>query len=403
MALFRASVIGTEPAGRGLFAVELDQTAFYPTGGGQPHDTGSLAGADVVDVKEAGDGRIVHMVRCGEAPAGEIEGRVDWRRRFDHMQQHTGQHILSRAFVEVAGASTRSFHLGGSSCTIDIDLTEATGDTIREAETLANEIVFRDRPVVIDSVPAENAGRIAQDMDLVRELALKPGDPIRIIRIDDFDETPCGGTHVGRAGEVGCVSIRGWERFKGGTRVTFYCGARVVAAMRDLAGIVDGCVSRLSVRPEEIPQTLDRLREQAGDARRTIRTLSEALAGAEAVALDATARDAGPCRVVVEVFDERDEDELQLLARKITASPGRIALLATVDRDSGKAAFVFARSGDGVTEEIRMGDLISAVCRARGGNGGGGPTLARGGGVPAAEARSAIDEAFEQIADQVGS
>ena len=398
---FTATVTAVEPGPGGLFAVELDQTAFYPTGGGQPHDTGHLSGSPVVDVQEAGDGRILHLVRADTPPSGDVAGEIDWPRRFDHMQQHTGQHILSRAFVDTAGASTRSFHLGESICTIDIDRMELGDALAREAEARANEIVFSDSPVEVELIDPACAPQLAADMNLARELALKPGDPIRIIRIDRFDETPCGGTHVRRAGEVGAVVIRRWERFKGGTRVWFVCGGRVVRAMRDLGEVVDACVGRLSVQPAELPPAIARLQEQLGDARRTAKVLNEALVSAEAIARDASARPAGVCRVLVELFPGRPADDLQLLARKYVQSASRVALLASTDAEGGTSTLVFARSDTGGAAFLRMGEILSAICRGHGGKGGGGAALARGGGVRAGDAAACLEEGFRIISAQL--
>jgi len=405
MARCTARILSAVPAAGGLTEVELDRTVFYPTGGGQPHDTGMLAGLPVVDVSEAGEGRIRHMVRAGDRGPdlhGEVSLEVDWRRRFDHMQQHTGQHILSQAFARSAGAATTSFHLGARECTIDIELPEASEAIVRRAEAIANGIVFSDAGVSIRSLPADEAGRVAAGMNLVRELALAPGEPIRIIVVGDFDETPCGGTHVRRAGEVGCVAIRSWERSKGGTRVTFVCGGRVVTEFAALAGVVDACVARLSARPPELAAAVDRLVTQLGEARREGKALSEALAGCEAVALDASARDAGKARVVVETFFARGAGEVQELARKYVQSPARVALLAIEEPGDGKTSLVFARSAVGLPDGVRMGEILSAVCSARGGRGGGSDALARG-WVPGPETQSALDEAYAALKERLGA
>ena len=403
---FTARVVTARPGSEGLISLELDRTAFYPTGGGQPHDTGTLGGLPVMDVREESDGRIVHVVAAGgsgAAPSGQIEGRIDWRRRFDHMQQHTGQHILSRAFVETAGAATRSFHLGDATCTIDIDLAEPTESLIREAEARCNEVIFGDETVALEHLPPGDAPRLAADMNLARELALKPGDPIRVIKIGGFDETPCGGTHVRRSGEVGAVAIRSFVKFKGGTRVSFLCGARIVRAVADLGSVVDACVARLSAQPPELPGAIDRLQEQLVDARRMAKALNEALVGAEAVARDASARLAGSLRAIVEVFPGRPIEDLQLLAQKYTSSGARLALLAATDEVTGKASVIFARSEQGTPADLKMGDLVAMVCRARGGKGGGGATLARGGGIPALQAEAALEEAFILLSSRLTS
>jgi alanyl-tRNA synthetase len=398
---FTATVTAAEPVSAGLFAVELDRTLFYPTGGGQPHDTGRLAGKPVVDVHEGGDGRILHLVSAESPPSGEVAGEIDWVRRFDHMQQHTGQHILSRAFVEMAGAATKSFHLGEGLCTIDIDRTELDAAMARSVEARTNEIVFSDPPVEVDLIDAARAPQLAADMNLARDLALKPGDPIRMVRVGRFDETPCGGTHVRRAGEVGAVAIRRWERFKGGTRVAFVCGGRVVRVMRELGEVVDACVARLSVQPAELPLALDRIQDQLGETRRTVKALNEALVGAEAMAREASARPVGACRVLVELFAGRPAEDLQLLARKYVEAGSRFALLAATDPDAGKTTLVFARSAAGVPAEMSMGEILSAICGAHGGKGGGGAALARGGGMPAGEAGICLEEAFQVISSRL--
>ncbi len=407
---FTARVVAARAGPEGLLSLELDRTAFYPTGGGQPHDTGTLGGLSVVDVREEGDGRIVHIVKMGgetggqgETPSGQIEGCVNWRRRFDHMQQHTGQHILSRAFVEAAGAATRSFHLGDATCTIDVELADPSEELIRETEARGNEVIFGDEPVAIEQLPPGDAPRLAADLNLARELALKPGDPIRVIRIGGFDETPCGGTHVRRSGEVGAVAIRSFERFKGGTRVSFLCGGRVVRALAGLGSAVDACVVKLSAQPAELPGAIARLQEQLADARRMAKTLNEALVGAEAVARDASARLAGSLRAIVEVFPGRPIEDLQLLAQKYTSSGARLALLAATDEASGKASLIFARSEQGTPADLKMGDLVAMVCRARGGKGGGGATLARGGGIPAHQAEAALEEVFILLSSRLTS
>ncbi len=394
---FRARVLAAATAGEDLMEVELDRTAFYPTGGGQPHDTGRLGDRAVVDVKESDDGRVLHVVKSTEAPAGEVDGAIDWTRRFDHMQQHSGQHILSRAFVQIAGAATRSFHLGAAACTIDIDLADPQPALMRRAERLANDVIFGDAPVTVRTVPADELPTLPAAADLTREMGIRPGDPMRIIQIGAFDENPCGGTHVARSGEVGCVAVRSWERFKSGTRVSFLCGGRVVKEVERLGTLADACGARLSVPLEEIPAALLRMQEQSAEARREIRGLSEALATADAAALDAGARSLGACRVAVSVLEGHGADSVQRVAQKFTASPGRVALLAVgID---GMANLVFARAREGVPASMDMGRLMTRVCGTHQGRGGGRPELARGGGFACAQAAAALEQAFHLLED----
>ncbi len=400
---FDARVTASTPPVDGVISIELDRTAFYPTGGGQPHDTGRIAGLPVIDVCEDGRSGIVHLLRAGTVPSGDVKCEIDWARRFDHMQQHTGQHILSKAFIDVAGAATRSFHMGEMACSIDLEVAVTDETKVRRAEALANEIVFGDSPVTVEQIPAEEASRLQEETTLFRDLALKPGDPVRLIKIGAFDETPCGGTHVRRSGEVGVVAVRSWEKFKGGTRVTFACGGRVVKMLGDLGRVVDQCVGKLSARPEELPDAVERLQELVGEGRRELKDLGGRLAGLEAAALDSSARAIGSCRVVLRTFQDRTADYVMTLARRIADSAGRIALLAAIDGRGGTTTLVFTRSAEGTPSGLKMGETLARVCSGRGGRGGGGATFARGGGIPPAAAGEALEEALVIVASHIES
>ncbi len=200
-------------------AVVLDKTAFYPASGGQPCDTGFLGDVAVVEVEESQSGAITHIL-ASEVPAGSLRGRIDWDRRFDHMQQHSGQHILSQAFLKTAGAGTASFHLGRETSTIDIEVARPSAEEIAAAESLASGIVFEDRPISVLNVGRQRLGELG-----VRKESQREGE-IRVIDIEGFDRSPCGGTHVRRTGEIGLIAILSWEHYKGMTRVEFVCGAR---------------------------------------------------------------------------------------------------------------------------------------------------------------------------------
>jgi alanyl-tRNA synthetase len=397
---FRARVTRLQTAEEGSAFIELDRSAFYPTGGGQPFDTGRLGGLLVVDVQDAGDGRILHQVRCERedlpAAGAEVDCEVDWARRFDHMQQHTGQHILSRACE-----ATRSFHLGERLCTIDIGLADPSAAVLKRAEALCNETIGSNVPVTVSLRPADDAPRIAQEAGTSRDLALKPGDPVRLVAVGAFDETPCGGTHVAASGQVGGVFVRTWERFKGGTRVTFVCGGRIVAEAARLAEVVDRCSARLSAPAEAMEEAVARIQEQVAAARRRLNTMSGNLATLESQALERTARETGGWRVIQSVVEQRGAEDLQRLAQACTAAPGRMALLAAASGD-GSAVLIFARSAEGPCPAPRMGELLSGACAAFGGRGGGGATLARGGGISAAVAGQALEVAWGLLREKTG-
>jgi len=253
---FVAQVAASGPGPDGLTDVVLDQTAFYPTGGGQPHDTGVLAGLLVVDVFER-DSEIVHRVK-GDPVSGQVEGRVDWARRLDHRQQHTGQHILSRAFLAVEQAKTVGFHLGQDTCTIDLDR-ECDDVEVGKAERLANDVVIADH--VIGDRWYDDASQLPPGLRKDPDL----DGPIRIVSIGSFDATPCGGTHCVRSGQVGSIKVLGTERRRGGLRVEFVCGYRALEdygrrhdALRNAARLLSAEDLRL---PERVRGLLDELKE----------------------------------------------------------------------------------------------------------------------------------------------
>ncbi|MDT7605183.1 MAG: alanyl-tRNA synthetase, partial [Acidobacteriota bacterium] len=220
---FDATVVAASEIAPGRAAVVLDRTAFYPTGGGQPHDTGTLEGARVIDCVEDEDGGVQHIVEGASLAIGaRVSGRVEWERRLEHMQQHTGQHILSQSFVELYGAQTRSFRMTEDACEIDVELLDPSDEKVERAVRRANEVVWNDRAVRVHLVTPAEAARMPLRKDSARE------GELRVIEIEGFDFSPCGGTHAASTGEVGCVVARQWERAKGLVRVTFAAGVRAL-------------------------------------------------------------------------------------------------------------------------------------------------------------------------------
>ena len=349
-------------------AVSLDRTAFYPTSGGQPHDTGQLSGIPVLDVVEREDGSILHVVDGQLAPGQAVRGVVDWARRFDHMQQHTGQHILSAAFDRLWKARTVGFHLGAVVSSLDLDR-ELPPAAIASAETEANRIVWENRPVSIRFVAEEDAAMLA-----LRKEPGRAGD-LRIIAVEGFDLSACGGTHVARTGEVGVVAVSSSEKLRGGLRIEFLCGSRAVRAFRTLRDSVAGCIRHLSVSPEELPAAIERTQAENKDQRKTIKAQQERLAGFEAAALAARAEAVGSERRVVEGLDGWDANGLKAMAVAITANPGfQVALFST----TAPRLAVVARSKDSALDARAA---LTALVERFGGKGGGKPDLAQGGGL----------------------
>lgn len=351
----------------GHTALVLDRTAFYPTSGGQPADAGAFADVRVLDVVEADDGRILHVVDRGPSVT-TLHGTIDWTRRFDHMQQHTGQHVLSAAFDRLLGVRTESFHLGADDSTIDL-AREVTAAEVERAENEANRIVWEDREVGIRFVEADDVRALGLRKETNRQ------GTIRLIDIHDFDLSACGGTHVARTGAIGIIAVAAAERFRGGSRITFRCGNRALIGFRALRDIVSGSIRVLSVAPPELPSAIERLQGDARELRRQIKGFQGQVAVGRADALAAGAEVTDDVRVVAASLEGWDANGLKLVASRIIEQPGFAVVLVSEPQPS---AIVVARS-NGVN--VDSGAVLKAVAAKFGGKGGGRPELAQGGGV----------------------
>ena len=367
---FDATVVSVETVA-GHTHVILDQTAFYPTSGGQPFDTGTLGGAAVTDVIDREDGTIAHVV-AGSLNAGEVvSGEIDWARRFDHMQQHTGQHVLSAAFDRLCGARTESFHMGQQSSTIDL-AREVSETEVAKAEDDANRIVWDDRPVAIRFATAEEAAAMP-----LRKESGRSGS-LRLIDVTDYDLSACGGTHVERTGAIGVIAIGGSEKFKGGSRVEFLCGGRALQRFRAWRGALSAMQKNLSVPPLEMLASIERLQDDAKAVQRTVRGFQDKLATHEAQALVARAQRAGDTLVIAEALDGWDPQGLKAIAVAVAAAePTAVVALFT---SATPAQVVIARGANATAD---AGALLKQLAAKFGGKGGGKPDLAQGGGLGA--------------------
>jgi alanyl-tRNA synthetase len=385
---FDARVVSVSTLDDGRAVVALDRTAFYPTGGGQPNDTGTLGTARVVDCLEDDGSRVLHVLE-GDAPeAGAgVRGRVDGARRRDHMQQHTGQHILSQAFVELYGAQTRSFRMTADACEIDVDLSDPSDERVERAVTRADEIIWDDREVRVHNVTAEEAARLPLRKDSARE------GELRVIEIEGFDFSPCGGTHARRTGEVGVIVARHWERAKGLVRVTFAAGTRALADYRLANNTARTTAALFSVARDEATAAAARAQEENKHLQRRMRTLEELAARAEARELLEESEDVGVgLRLVVRIFEGREAEDLRRLASAIAAHARAAALLGS--RDGGGARLVFARAPDAPGD---MNALLREACRALEGRGGGRPDMAQGGGPRVDRLAEVIEQAARTL------
>ena len=354
---------------RGRPAVVLDRTAFYPTSGGQPHDTGMLGEARVIEVLEADDGEVLHVVDEDPGP-GVLEGRIDPPRRADHRQHHTGQHILSRAFEEVLRAPTIGFHLGPEDVDIDLDAPGVDEKVLRAAEELANEVVRGDRAIRIHYAETpEQRARFA-----LRKESQREGE-IRIIEIDGFDATACGGTHCLRTGEVGLVKIRKWEKVGSRLRIHFLCGGRALADYGRKNRLVVDLARQFTVDEGGIADAVARAVEEASQLRRETRALRLRLLTHEAARLRADAETVGEARIVAKVLEDGTGEDLAALAAALRAHPRTVAVLAVREGESAKVALV--RSDD-LSVDIRP--IFTSAIAIMGGRGGGRPELVQGAG-----------------------
>jgi alanyl-tRNA synthetase len=347
-------------------AVVLDRTAFYPEGGGQPADRGTLDDVPIVDVQVV-DGRVVHVL-AGELATDHARGAVEWARRWDHMQQHTGQHILSQAFIAVAGAETVAFHLGAEASTVDLNRTGMSEVVLGEVEAMANRVAWENRPVrarfvspdELSSLPLRRPPKVQED--------------VRVVEIEGFDWSACGGTHVRATGEAGSIKIVKTERRGEETRVTFLCGGRALADYARKHTLVQRLTSRFTCAEHEIEQAIERLDAEGQAARKALRAAEEALVSHEAAALWAAAPEWGGVRVVTRVYTDRSPDWVRSLAQALRDQPRTAALLAW---GGERPQIIFARSPDVPAD---MNALLRTACQVNGGRGGGRADWAQGGG-----------------------
>ena len=361
---FDGTVVNVETVD-GRSCVTLDQTAFYPTSGGQPNDTGTLGGAAVTDVIDREDGTVAHVISGALKPGEVVRGEIDWARRFDHMQQHTGQHVLSAAFDRLFGVRTESFHMGEHSATIDL-AREVMAAEVAKAEDDANRVVGEDRAVSIRFASAEEAAAMGMRKESGRTGTL------RLIDVQDYDLSACGGTHVERTGAIGTIVIGGREKVRGGSRVEFLCGNRVVRRFRLWRDALSTMQKHLSVPPTEMGPSIERMQEDSKALQRTIRGFQEKLAAHEASALLAKGN------VIVEAIDGWDAQGIKSIAvAAASANPEAVVVLFTA---SLPAQVVIAR---GAHAGADASALLKQLAAKFGGKGGGKPDLAQGGGLTA--------------------
>ncbi|MGB7592949.1 MAG: alanyl-tRNA editing protein, partial [Terriglobia bacterium] len=356
----------SEPAPNG-FKVYLDRTAFYPASGGQPTDSGTIAGIQVLEAVDEGD-EIAHILR--QAPEAEgVRGKIDWARRFDHMQQHTGQHVLSAAFERIGEYKTVSFHLGEESSSIDLDSDRLGVRQLEEAEEAANQVVFENRAVRISFQPAGEASRLE-----LRKPTSREGE-VRLVEVEGFDLSACGGTHVSRTGAVGLILVRKVERMKGLTRVEFMCGGRAHRQARRDFRVLSEAARLFSAALDTVPELIAKQSQELREGIRGREKLLERLAEYQARELWQAAPLIDGRRVVRQAFPAEESAQAKMLAHALAKLPLAVALLGVKGKPT---ALFFAQTSGGPSE---MGSILIQTVTKFGGKGGGGRDFAQGGGL----------------------
>lgn len=366
---FEAAVVqrGEETDGRPY--VVLDRTAFYPTGGGQPGDTGEIDGISVTGTETVA-GEIRHYL---ERPLPEgrdrVTGRIDWERRFDHMQQHAGQHILSAAFADELGMKTVAFHLGHDDVTIDLATDALTEEDVRRAEAIANRIVYQNIPIQTKWVDGDEWTKYP----LRKPPRVK--ENIRLVIIENYDYNACGGTHPRATAEVGPIHVLSWEKNQDGFRVHFICGLRAVRAFADKHRVIRALNRKLSSQENELPEKLDQLLERYHQLEKQCEEANDRLLSYEAKELLARADDRGSVRLVARSFIDREVADCQKLVRLLVDADESVIVLFAI-KQRGRLHVIGAR-GRGVDWDIR--DLVRDGLALINGRGGGKPDRAQGG------------------------
>ncbi len=365
-------------------AVILDQTCFYPESGGQPYDRGWIDGVEVVKVFEE-DSRIVHLIEK-DIQAESIKGKIDWERRFDHMQQHSGQHILSQCFHELLEAETLAFHLGEAFSTLEMDLRKVSEEDLARVETRASEIIYQDREVKIHSLPEDKIGTLP-----LRRPPKKKG-LIRVVEVSDFDYSACGGTHVRRTGEVGLIKILRWERIRDNLRFDFICGRRAFLDYLLKNRILRELSNRLTVHEREVPSSVEKLFADLKSQKSLIRKMGERIARYEAQEIIEGAKG----KILKKIFAEKTHEEVRSLALNIIRQGDFVVLFGLKGEERGH---LILACSEGLSIDMR--ELVPLVSPLISGKGGGRPSLVELAGESVENIAQALEKAQQFIEKKI--
>ena len=375
---FQANIIDVIPY-ENKHALILDKSYFYPESGGQPADTGTINDTEVIYVTES-HGNILHIVQ-NQLSIGPANCHINWSHRFDNMQQHSGQHLLSACFYKLYDGETSSFHIGKDSSTIEINVESFDNDKIEKIEALANHIVFKDTTITADIVDKETLAAFP----LRKQPQVESN--IRIISIEDCDCSPCGGTHVNRTGEIGLIKIKKIEKLKSSYKFEFVCGNRALSDYTYKNYLFNKLGAHFSAPEQEIENAFFKSIEDYKNLQKQLSQLRTEVIHYDSQLLQQSAKNMNGINVIVKIFDNRDFNDVKLITQALVANPSTIALLAT-----GKQScqLIFARSEN---IDVNMNDLLKSILPLLNGKGGGSPKSAQGGG--AGDVEAALDSAVE--------
>jgi alanyl-tRNA synthetase len=402
---FDANVVSCEREGD-RWKIVLDRTAFYPTSGGQPHDLGRLGEVEVLEVADvpvadaiaspvAPQAGVTHDVvhyTSAAIPVGPVQGKIDWPRRIDHMQQHTGQHLLSAAFIELFGFQTKSFHLGRLTSTIDLEAPSITPRQVEEGERRTNEIIFEDREVAVRFGTAQELADAGIRKTVEREGVL------RAIEVDGFDRQPCGGTHLARTGQAGLLLIRKLERSRNLWRVEYVAGYRALTAARADFGTLTQAASLLTCATSEVPAAITKSTEERRSLHTAGKRMEERLAQLEARELleklpSSAASDS--LRIIAATLDDATANYLGILAAKLIAESNVVALLGS--RAAGHVVFAQTKGSSSAHD---LGALLRDTIKDFGGKGGGSKDFAQGSIPNAADLEQVVQRARTSLSSK---
>jgi alanyl-tRNA synthetase len=353
---FQANVLSCCELPGSNYAVILDATYFYPESGGQLCDTGTIGDAEVVSVREDDAGKVIHVIT--EPVSGEIHCEIDWDRRFDHMQQHTGQHVLTRAFIEIAGMPTVSFHMGDDACTIDIEGGELDEGALDAAENLSNAIIWEDRSIRVRTIP------VSEVLEGTLRRSLPEGiTEARLVEVEDFDAVACCGTHVGRTGELGVIKVIKQEKVKGNTRIYYKTGRRAFWDYQDKHDITKALSNRFTTSPDGILEKTEKLAGDAQRLRREHQKLKKRLAELDKVRILTAGQTHNKIRLALHMSEDDDEEYMNVLANNCRSGSDTIVFLGS---KSGHIVCAASRN-----LEIELAALVIEKAGEVGGKGGG--------------------------------